>query len=109
MLDNNITQFMPSANTVINGTDYNHIFNDGYIMREIKVDASGNVTILTIGEGVNKPLPLAAAFVSPVLLLPGVSASTAAEFNQLIGHQLFLNVGVENLNHVREALKPKLP
>ena len=62
---NRISQYMPNANTLVNGTYESHIFNDGYIMREIKVDISGNVTIFTTGEGVNKPLPVATALVSP--------------------------------------------
>ena len=78
-------------------------------MREIKVDATGNVTIFTTGEGVNKPLPVATALVSPLLLLTGVSASAAADLNQSLGHLIFHSVGIENLNHIKAALNPRLP
>lgn len=107
--NNFVSQYAPNANVVINGTRGDHLFDNGYIMREIKVDISGNVTIFTTGEGVNNPLPVATALVSPVLLSPAVRTYLAVEINQSFGRLIFHSVGIENLNHIKAALNPRSP
>jgi filamentous hemagglutinin len=89
----NITQFAPTANMVVNGTNDNHIFNDGYVVRTVNVDALGNVTIITKGEGVNEPL------------LKIVPAAIMAKINTDKGISMFKEIGIENLKNIKEKLK----
>lgn len=50
---NQITQYAPSENMVINGTSLNHVFHDGYVVRWLSVNDSGIAQIWTYGRGVN--------------------------------------------------------
>lgn len=94
---NGITQYAPSANMIVNGTNDNHIFNDGYVVRTINVDISGNVTIVTQGEGVNTST------------IPGFSPGTMAKLNSALGYAIFYDRGIQNLSNVKDALNPQVP
>jgi filamentous hemagglutinin len=109
--NNGITQYAPSTNMVVNGTNDGHLFNDGYVVRTINVDASGNVSIMTQGEGVNNaqiayiPLPNAPLIKVPVT----ISAQTMAGANIILGYAIFYNIGTTNLNNIKSSLNPQLP
>lgn len=109
--NNGITQYAPSENMVVNGTNDGHLFNDGYVVRTINVDASGNVSIVTQGEGVNNsqivnvPLP-SAPFIKVPLPIP---AQAMAEANIVLGYAIFYNIGTTNLNNVKSSLNPQIP
>jgi len=81
-----ISQYLsPNGEVLINGTNDDHILHDGYIMRWISRDGSGNVRIMTYGEGVNS-----SAFWSAV--------------NTLGGGTLFEGLGQANADNVYRAL-----
>jgi hypothetical protein len=82
---NQITQYMPNENVIINGTSLGHRYHDGYIVRWIGVSPDGGVRIWTYGIGTN------------------TSHYFALE-NQYGGRALFEAIGVRNSINVRRSL-----
>ncbi len=82
---NRITQYRPNADIIINGTSQDHILNDGYVIRWLAVDTSGDVRIWTFGVGVN------------------TNTFTWA-LNQYEGPKIFQNIQKQNVSNIRQRL-----
>jgi RHS repeat-associated protein len=90
---NPVTQYRPNPDMIINGTSDGHIFNDGYVVRWLSVDAAGDVRIWTAGLGINTATPF--KWLNEII----------GDVNQVAGKQLFVNIGKENVQNVRAALQ----
>lgn len=93
---NPITQFRPNEDLLINGTDANHIFNDGYVVRWIAIDSLGNVNIWTAGYGTN------------ITGLGRFFDLAARWANQIGGQELFRQKGNENRINIQCKLGLRL-
>lgn len=83
---NPITQYRPSEDVIINGTSPGHVFHDGYVIRWISVDGTGNVRVWSAGYGTNS---------SPFMSF----------MNRSLGNLLFSTLGHTNRDTVQTCLR----
>ncbi len=82
---NPITQYRVNPDVIINGTGAGHELHDGYVVRWLSVNGAGDVSVSTVGIGVNR-------------------SGSARMFNQYGGDLVFRGVGMQNSLTVKRIL-----